>query len=84
MSDEERELPEGWAVAGYEGHDDWVNVEAGGESPTDYDLVHSYTTVVSYTDDGGNTEYFTIHGGVDEWEGLLDAIADLEDAYGMA
>jgi hypothetical protein len=77
------DLPEGWEVAGWEDKDgDWVNAEESGRDPTGDELVDSYQTVVSVRRDDGTVDYYSIMGGVDEWEGLLDAIEDLEDMYG--
>jgi hypothetical protein len=77
------DLPEGWEVAGWEDKDgNWQNTEQGDPEPTGDDLVDSYQTVVSHRDEDGKVHYYTVSGGVDEWEGLLDAIEDLEDIYG--
>lgn len=77
------DLPDGWEVAGWETADnEWVNAEEENRDPTNEDLVDSYQTVVSFRDDSGEVHYYSIMGGVDEWEGLLDAIEDLEGEYG--
>jgi hypothetical protein len=77
------DLPEGWEVAGWETADnEWVNAEEENRDPTNAELVDSYQTVVSFRDDSGEVHYYSIMGGVDEWEGLLDAIEDLEGEYG--
>lgn len=81
MSDH-KDLPEGWEVAGYEGSDGWQNPEKGDPEPTDHDLIYSYQTVVSFEDENGDKQYYTIWGGVEDWDGLYDAIEHLIEMYG--
>jgi hypothetical protein len=38
--------------------------------------------VVRFTDSDGVDHYYSIMDGVDDWEGLADAIADLDEEYG--
>lgn len=77
------DLPEGVEVAGWEtAHGEWVNAEELGITPSDFDLEESYWTVVSFWTDDGELVYKSIMGGVDGWEGLEDAIADLMEEYG--
>jgi hypothetical protein len=76
-------LPDGWAVAGWDHGADWVNVEAGGPLPSDNDLVYSDMVVLSYTDKDREVSYFTVHSGFDEDYTIEDAIEDLESEYGI-
>lgn len=82
---ESSDLPPGWEVIGWETKDgEWMNPQQGDSLPDGDELVDSYQTVVEYTDDEGLTHTYSVMGGVDEWEGLIDAIHDLEDKYELA
>lgn len=77
------ELPDGWAVAGWDHGSDWVDVENGGPLPSDQDLIYADMVVLSFTDRDGETSYMTVHGGFDEDYLMVDAIEDLESEYGL-
>lgn len=77
------ELPDGWAVAGWDHGADWVDVQNGGPLPTDYDLIYADMVVLSYTDSDKEVTYYTVHSGFDEDYPIVDAIADLEAEYGI-
>lgn len=77
------DLPDGWEIAGWESPGgDWRNTEESDPMPTGDDLSDSYQIVVSFEREDGSFDYYSIMGGVDDWEGLADAIADLEAEYG--
>lgn len=89
MPQDADDLPPGWEIAGWgdlEGkHPDkeqWSNVEAGGDLPSGTELIYADAIVVKHTDENGNAQYHTIVYGVDEWEGLIDAINDIIEQYG--
>jgi hypothetical protein len=75
------DLPDGWDIAGWRDGPDWQNTEEGAPFPDDHDLAMTDQITVSRLDDKGNLEYFSIMGGVDGYDGLMDAIADLDDEY---
>jgi hypothetical protein len=77
------DLPSGWAIAGYDGPTEWVDVENGGKFPDDLDLEYADQTVLSFTDIDGEKHYYTVHGGFDQDYPVTDAIADLEEEYGI-
>jgi hypothetical protein len=76
------DLPGDAFVAGWEDvNGRWMNTEDGDPQPSERDLQDSYWTVVSWTNDIGETVYKSIMGGVEDWDGLADAIQDLMDEY---
>lgn len=77
------DLPDGWDIAGWEHGADWIDVQNGGPLPNDNDLIYSDQVVLSFTDDEGETSYYTVHGGFDEDFSIEDAIADLSEVYGV-
>lgn len=82
---EPSDLPDGWELAGFgasRNEDDWHNVEQTGEYPDDRALVDADLIVLSYFD-GEEVSYYTIHGGFDDDYTAEDAIADLEEEYGL-
>lgn len=83
MSDYPDGFPDGWEIAGWEDPSDgsWKNTEEGDPLPTVDDLADSYQIVVSHVEDGV-TSYYSIMYGVDGWDGLEDAIYDIDEEYG--
>jgi hypothetical protein len=76
-------LPDGWDIAGWEHDGEWFNTEEGDRVPQDAELADSEWIVVSYLDDDEVLHYWSIMDGVDEYDGLIDAIAELADVYGV-
>lgn len=77
------DLPERWAIAGYDGSSGWVDVENGGKYPDALELEYADQVVLSHTDSDGEVSHYTIHGGFDEDYPIEDAIEDLEQEYGI-
>lgn len=70
-------------IAGYGVGDSWYNVERGDPAPSETDLIDIDQMVVSVKDADGESHYYTIYGGFDDWQGFYDYIEiEIIDYYG--
>lgn len=75
--------PDGWDIAGWEdGQGQWHNTESGDRIPEGGELWDTEQIVVHIQDEQGVDHYYSIMGGVDDWDGLMDAIDDIIEEYG--
>jgi hypothetical protein len=68
-------------IAGYtDENGEFINVEKGGDPPSDYDLEVAERIIVHYVDEDMNDVYFTVLGGLDANFDIYDAIDDKVDS----
>lgn len=61
---------------GYDSYED------SGYIPNDHDLIEADHIVISFRDEQDMVHYVTLPFGVDGWDGLEDALADIYERYG--
>lgn len=70
-----------WEIAGYDRGGDWMNPEKGDPAATEYDLLHSDTMVVRFTDSDGINFYYEVDSNFESWEDFADYLDDMYGDY---